>query len=141
MTLDGVLESIGRLKSVVFNILAVTKAGVVADVQFEYSDQHREVYGPYRPKYGFGGIDTGEHLVHQPYSPSTEVIITGGIVAACAVLLFTIASVTFYAIQKHYERRHHPTSRSPTPDFAGSPWMRSSSWDRLSSLIYSETAF
>jgi MFS-type transporter involved in bile tolerance (Atg22 family) len=107
-------------KSIVFDILAVTsKCGVVDTLQLEYPlPEDTSVVREYQ-----GSIWR---------SSWTDLIAFWGVIAMCAILMiFALAPLVSHIIRERLERRQLMASVVMT---------ESSSWNRRSSRVYSETA-
>jgi hypothetical protein len=104
VTLYGVLESIGEHNSVTFNILAVTRAGVVAAVKFDYSDGH-EAFKQY-PSPSSIDADVVE------YSGIWETVNWTDVVAVCimatictGLMMCVCAPIIKHVIRERYQRQ------------------------------------
>jgi hypothetical protein len=104
VTLYGVLESIGEHDSVEFNILAVTSAGAVAAVKFEYSPV-TDVYKPY-PSPSWANTEVVEYRGNRKTFTWIDAVVVCVAATVCtAVLMCTVTPIITQVIRERYQRR------------------------------------
>jgi hypothetical protein len=130
VTLYGVLESIGEHESIEFNILAVTGAGVVAAVNFEYSP-FTEVYKP-RPS----SMSTDAELIeyrgsHETFTWIDAVVVCVAATVCTGLMMCTVAPIIKHVIRERSQRQQLMISLTFS-DFG-------ELWNRVSSSLHEST--